>query len=332
VAAEGTAWFLSRTHDVVAVDGRTGVVRWKATTGEPGESTNGSRLLLAGSLVIAGDYDIVAFDRMSGERRWHFAPPDGYGAGIYLGTAAGDAIYAGSPSGTLFAVATSGSLRWRATLANGDHTTVFEPIVTGRHVVTAFVSFGDHPTGGLGAFDRETGALEWRAAWPHARDAAGSLPTGSLIAAGQLVMATTRDGAIHAFDRDTGVERWSAPGLKDARVGWPDAPNDFRALAATSKLVVAGSLSGLVAAYDAATGRERWRRRPSAASVALEIAADENRVYVPYMSGDLHVLDTTDGMELWHLGDADGAFRWRPAIAGGRYFATSTSGFFAFVR
>jgi outer membrane protein assembly factor BamB len=308
------------------------VVRWKATTGEPGESTNGSRLLLAGSLVIAGDYDIVAFDRVSGERRWRFAPPNGYGAGIYLGTTAGEAIYAGSPSGTLFAVDTSGSLRWRATLANDDRATVFEPIVAGRHVVAAFVSFGEHPTGGLAAYDRESGALVWRAAWPRATDVAGSLPTGSVIAADQFVIATGRDGAIHAFDRDTGLARWSAPGLEDARVGWPDAPNDFRALATTSNLVIAGSLSGVVAAYDVATGRERWRRRPSSASVALEIAADEDRVYVPYMSGDWHVIDAKDGTALWHLGDATSAFRWRPAVAGGRYFVTSTGGFFAFAR
>ena len=82
-----TAFFLSKRHEVVALHAQSGQVRWRASTGQPGESTNGSAVALAGDIVAAGDYNVVAFDRATGEFRWRFEPDDGYGPGIYLGDA-----------------------------------------------------------------------------------------------------------------------------------------------------------------------------------------------------------------------------------------------------
>ncbi len=274
---------------------------------------------------------MVAFDRTSGAWRWRFASPHGYGAGIYLGDVADDLIYTGSSSGNLFAIDLSGSLRWSATPVDWDQTTVFDPVVAGRTVVAAFVSFGEHSRGGIAAFDRESGAERWRATFGRSASGAGALPTGSVTATRRAVFATSRDGGVHALDCESGAEMWSRPGLPDVRVGWPDAPNDYRALAVAAGTVVAGSLSGVVTAYDATTGRERWHRSSSSASVGFEIGADEDQAYVPYLSGDLHVLDIRTGAERWRVDTTARGFTWRPAIAAGRLFAASSAeGFFAF--
>src|SRR5437660_5546051 len=69
-----TAFFLSKRHEVVALHAQSGQVRWRASTGQSGESTNGSAVALASDIVAAGDYNVVAFDRATGELRWTFEP------------------------------------------------------------------------------------------------------------------------------------------------------------------------------------------------------------------------------------------------------------------
>ena len=81
-ADDTTAYFLSARHEVVAIDRRNGSIRWRRETGEPADSTLGSSVTLAGSIVVAGDYDVYGFDRSTGAARWRFSPADGYGPGI----------------------------------------------------------------------------------------------------------------------------------------------------------------------------------------------------------------------------------------------------------
>src|SRR4051812_12027945 len=52
-----TAYFLSKRHEVLALDTADGAVRWRQGTREPGDSTEGSALVLSGSVVVAGDYN-----------------------------------------------------------------------------------------------------------------------------------------------------------------------------------------------------------------------------------------------------------------------------------
>jgi outer membrane protein assembly factor BamB len=98
-------------------------------------------------------------------------------------------------------------------------------------------------------------------------------------------------------------------------------------------LLIAGSLTGEVAAYELATRRLQWRRMPVNASVAFGLVADEEQVYVPYLSGLLVAIDVHSGVERWRLGGAGGAFSWTPLIAGDHvYVSGSEAGFLRFGR
>src|SRR5215207_2415673 len=72
-ADASAAYFLTRDHDVVAVDIETGTVRWRSTTGGAGDVPTGTTVRVAASRVIVGDGGIVALDRASGRRIWRFA-------------------------------------------------------------------------------------------------------------------------------------------------------------------------------------------------------------------------------------------------------------------
>ena len=74
-AVDGSAvFFLSMRHEVFAFDAASGARLWSQTTGEPGEATAGSTLVLAGPVVVAGDYNLAAFERSTGALRWRFVP------------------------------------------------------------------------------------------------------------------------------------------------------------------------------------------------------------------------------------------------------------------
>src|SRR5262249_14724203 len=62
----GSFYFLSNRHEVVALDATKGTERWRQNTNEPGAATEGSAIVIAGPVIVAGDYNLVAFDRITG--------------------------------------------------------------------------------------------------------------------------------------------------------------------------------------------------------------------------------------------------------------------------
>ena len=328
-----TAYFLSTRHEVVAVHRRTGAVRWRQSTGEPGQTTAGSALSVLDDVVIAGDYNVLAFDRADGTIRWRFVPTEGYGPGLYLGGAAGGLVFAGSPAARLYAIdVASGGLRWSATISSEPETTVYAPVADDAGVVAAYMQFPAPGAGGITSFEAVSGRQQWHAAFP-ARTGPASRPAGGPLLVDGWVVATSGDGAIHGFDRRDGTLQWTIPSLNQAGAGpWGVTSQDFRALARVGPTLFAGSLTGLTSAYRVATRAERWRRAAVDASTSFGIGADGELVYVPHFSGELVAVDARDGSERWRLGRAQG-FRWPPAVDGNRlYLAGSTGGFFAFLR
>jgi outer membrane protein assembly factor BamB len=325
-----TAFFLSKRHEVLALHAQSGAVRWRAATGEPGESTNGSAVALAGEVVAAGDYNVVAFDRATGDFRWRFEPDDGYGPGIYLGEAIDTAIFAGSPAGRVYAIdAGAGSARWTTIVEDDGKTTVFPPIADNETVFAAYTSFTAPNTGGVVALDRATGGVRWRAAFPPAADRlTATNAAGGPLLFDDVVIGTRGDGVIHAFDRSDGTIRWVLAGVN---LPGRQTVDDFRSLARSGRTLVAGSLTGVVDAYDLTTHEKRWRYSGELnGSIAFALGADERYVYVPYVGGRLVALNIADGTERWRTGNFKSGFVWPPASAGDRiYVAGSGAGFFA---
>jgi len=335
-----TAYFLSKKHEVVAIELEYGNVRWRQSTrgvaGQTsGDQTSGSKLLLTNSVVIAGDDNLIAFDRVTGSRRWVFFPQDGYGPGIYLGSSTLDSVFTGSPSGRVYALASaSGTLRWSAVVADDGRTTVFAPATSHDLVAAGYTTFSAPNVGGIVAFDIETGRERWRARFPRVTSLLSTGWAGGPVFAGGFVIAASSDGNIYAFNRKTGSIGWAISKLDGicAAEGYV-VDQDYRPLIVTGRTLVAGSLTGCVVAYDLDSLSERWHYAgEDDGSVAFDLATDGDMVYVPFADGRLVALTVSQGVLRWRTDDSQGAFRWPPAIGGTRVYAGSSTGFVALLR
>ncbi len=332
-----TVYFLGKTHEVVALDTETGVERWRAHTGEAGLATSGSAVFIAGDVVAAADYNVVAFDRRDGSLRWRFTPTDGYAPGIYLGAPSGELIFSGSPAARVYAIDhRTGTARWSSLVVDDGKTTVFQPVTDGEIVAAGYTTFTAPQTGGIVVLDAATGRERWRAPFPRPADPLlDSSWAGGPLLTQDIVIAVSGEGVIFAFDRQSGSLLWTLP-------KWSTTPaepairheRDFRPLTRSVERMFVGSLSGDVVAYHLADRREQWRYSSARnGSIAFRMTSDESAVYVPYVDGCLVALDSVTGRERWRTSDRFAGFTWTPAISGDRVYASDfVSGFFAFKR
>jgi len=341
--AGGAVYFLTSRHEVIALDATKGTQRWRQNTREPGSATEGSAVVVAGEVVVAGDYNLVAFDRITGTFRWRFVPAIGYAPGIYLGGVSRGLVFAGSPAGRVYAVsAATGELAWSTVVEGSGHTTVFQPTTDGTDLVAGFTAFVAPNRGGVILLDTTTGNERWRALFPPAPDPLlGTGSTGNPIFAGDLVIASSGDGTIFGFDRAKGHVRWTIPPIKglppilQGPFPLPDTSGaDYRPLARTWQTLFAGSLKGPVVAYDLNTLKEKWRYDdPHTGSVSFGLVSDDRYVYVPYASGRQVALDQSDGAVHWQTADASDGFYWPVTSTDGLvYLAGGRGGFVAVYR
>ena len=322
-ADETSAYFLSKAHEVIAVDVTTGTIRWRRTTLEEGDALSGAAVLLGDDSVVVGDYNLLAFDRRTGGLRWRFVPAEGYGPGVYLGAVVDGTALAGSPSGHLYAVdAESGALRWSARVAVDGKTTVFAPAVESGLVAAGYTEFTAPSGGGVAVLAAGSGRVIWKRRFPLPDD--GSLSSnwaGGPVFWGDVVIAASGDGRVHAFDLASGDVRWTIPKVTGPSPFAMAADHDFRPLALAGGLLISGSLTGTITAHDLVTRTERWRFTASGlGSTAFRIAAVDYVVYVPFANGRLVALGATDGRERWRIGDWTSGFLWPPAARGDTLF------------
>lgn len=332
---ESSVFFLGKRHEVVSIARDSGRLQWRAETGEPGDGTSGSRVVVADDTVVAGDYNLIGFDKRTGALRWRFAPRDGYAAGTYLGSVDNNVAFTGSPAGRVYAVdASSGALKWSSLVTTNAATTVFDPIASRGSIFAGFTTNVAPATGGLVALDAGSGAIRWVAKLPEPSSPfSQSNWAGGLVLADDLVIASAGDGRIHAFDVVSGTLRWSLPKLGgDIRSIVPPSDRDHRVLAYARGILIAGSVTGYVVAFDIATQRERWRHAGGLdGSTAFLFSSDARSVFVPYVSGMVVALDLETGRERWRMGDYQVGFMWPPTVQGDQLFIGATrTGFHAF--
>jgi outer membrane protein assembly factor BamB len=317
------ACFLTRRHQVVAVDRKSGAERWRIGTGEPGDETLGSAVVMAGGRVFVGDYALFGFDAASGVRRWRFEPTDGYGPGLYLGDAAGELVFAGSPAGRLYAVRQdTGRQVWSTAVSTTPRSTVFQPAVSEDVLAAGYSTFGPVTTGGLVVLDRRTGRQLWRREFTREGGAGGTGFGGGPVFTPDAVVAAGGDGTIRAFDRATGASRWTLPPVTRAD-GRPQ-DRDWRPLALSGSTIIAGSMSGAVIAVDVGSGRTKWRySHPDGGSTGLRMSVDDRTVYVPHLGGLLVAVDIRSGRARWQIGGMGDGFSWAPIVAGNTLLAVA---------
>jgi outer membrane protein assembly factor BamB len=308
-------YFLSASHEVVAVEPASGRVRWRRPTNESGYGGTGTTVLVSGTVVVVGDYNLLAFDRATGTLRWRFVPTEGYGPGFYLSPGVDGLVFAGSPSGRVYAVeAETGRLRWTTVVSADGKTTVFPPRVGGTVVAAGYTEFVAPNRGGVVLMSADTGRIEWRRAFPLPQDRSlGVNWAGGPVFSDDLVVASSGDGVIHAFDIATGADRWSIPRVATEPGNLISSDRDFRALALAGGRLVSGSLTGVVIGYDLETREEVWRFTAGRlGSVVFRIEAADNRVYIPFAGGTLLALGMDTGVEQWQIGDWRTGFLWPP--------------------
>ena len=320
-ADDATAYFLSKYHELVAVDAASGQVRWRQPTNESGFGGTGGTVVVAGSVVVVGDDNVLGFNRLTGALRWRFQPSEGYGPGFYLGyqATADGVIYAGSPSGRLYAVDTlTGRPRWTTVVAGDGKTTVYPPRFSGAYVAAGYTEFVAPSLGGIVMLDAATGRIVWSRAFPTPRDRSLSVSwAGGPVFVDELVIVSAGDGIIHAYDVASGNERWSIPPVTVLPGNLIDPARDFRGLAVSGRTLISGSLTGEIAAYDLDSREERWRYSAGRlGSVIFRIEAIGDVVYIPFAGGTLVALQASDGAELWRVGDWTASILWPPVLWG----------------
>lgn len=336
------AYFLSKDRAVVAIDADSGKVRWRTDTGITnrdhvfGSTTAGNAARISGNTIVAGDWDVVGFDRSSGARRWVFEAAFGDAPGLYLGDATTDTIFTGSAMGRVYAIDTaSGRLRWTRAVVEPTsvQTSVYEPILVGDHIAVGYTTHGVPAVGGVVTLDAATGRVSWRTPFPAAKvPLAPSARGGGPILAGDLLIVSSADGVIHALDVETGSPLWRLPPVTGPfPMIAPSNAIDYRALALSGQTLIAGSSTGIVTAYDLETRRAIWTSNGNYwGSTSFSLAADDRLAYVPYFGGTLIALDVRTGEERWRFGGFDKGFLWAPAPAGDRVFASGSGvGYFA---
>lgn len=215
---------------LVALD-NAGALRWTVASAalRPVEP-----LLVKDTVVAAGEDDVVAVARSTGELRWRTS----IGRERANAPAAlGDTVFVTTWEGRLVAFDLgTGVVRWSATLPGAS---LWRPAALGKTVIAAW-------DGGWGGFDVETGRATWsEELWP---DGTGS--PAALSVRGAPVAVIASGGRVDANDLETGKSRWRT-------TTWVDTAID-QAVTAVGGHIAVPDRQGGVTVLDPGTGALQW--------------------------------------------------------------------------
>ncbi|KPN29486.1 outer membrane biogenesis protein BamB [Halolamina pelagica] len=193
----GETAFLTRAGETMAVDRRTGEIRWRYAAG-----TAHSTPTAVGDRLYLGGKSLLALDGVTGERLWTAdAVPDHAGE-----LAATEDTVVAESDGTLFALdAADGAVRWQAEIEQASYA---GPVV-GAETIALMGSDGL-----LQARSRADGSERWSVQFD---DAAQNPPA---VADGVVYAVEESPFACRAYDAATGEALWDT----DLGVGSDDRP------------------------------------------------------------------------------------------------------------
>jgi outer membrane protein assembly factor BamB len=305
---------------VVAIDGASGVERWRWESPEPGEA-----LAIAfdrDGMIVAGHGPsgplLVALDA-DGTLRWQTSVAGGDADTWRTLSIADDVVVAGRTSGhaTVASYSPAGAPRW-----SYDEPDAGAGVALGRDPsgVTALIALDAVSNGSLGrwrmrAFDEAGGAVRWVVDPADGRPVALASAGGEAFVAGTSeTVATFRDGTAMAFDVASGTMRWRRDFDTPAR---SEGRAEAVAVAPGGDVVAAGFIANADTAFDFAvtaiaphSGRVRWKTEIDANSWGLSYD------YAHAISVDVHG-DVAAAGELGSLfsvvklDGATGTERWR---------------------
>lgn len=295
-------YFPGLYHTLTAVDKRNGTVVWEASTGLPTPLTLGRGTAIAGSVVVMADGYLYAFDRRTGVRRWLFVGEPGTAAGNAVPAGSGSLIFAGSQTGTAYALAAeTGEVVWATPTPVPFPSKAFDPVVDGDLVFFGYAEQGGERQGGLAALDVATGAVVWVHDFTADVAPESARCNGAVTVHGNTVFAGIDNGAVFALDRLTGAILWQSPGTHPS--------NEVRHSAVVRNVLIVGSVSSHVTGFDPSTGSTVWDRN-----------LDQGSLVTPFTSGDSLAYLATIGSVFLAVEPATGTVRWNAGLSDGRYY------------
>jgi outer membrane protein assembly factor BamB len=283
-------------HHVEALD-RAGRVQWRAAVRNLVE---GTPAIDATRVLVGGVGRVTALARKDGRRRW--SRP--MGSDVTSVAIAHGLALVGDHEGSLTAFdERTGTVRWSVHYDGRLWAAPRVDAATAAVVATWHWS----PEPAVRVLDLETGVLRWQA--PTAGyTAAPSVARGLVIVAiGEGGSAARVDG----HDLATGALRWSTP--------MPGSFEEAIEPAADAHDVAVVDHDGVVTLLDRATGAVRWQQATQYVTIESRVALTADRVVFTSFSGEVFVLDRSDGrvvarMNWRRLGGypiALAATRWR---------------------
>jgi outer membrane protein assembly factor BamB len=238
--------------EVVALNARTGKVRWRRRIG-PSESSP----VVANGLVYLGDLrgNVYALRARTGRTRWTFRARDDVKGGVAV---SGRRLYVGSYDGRVYALdARTGRLLWRASAQDrlGGR---------GNFYATPVAAYGRVYIGNTDGKVYSYGATSGKIRWSHHT---GSFVYSSPAVWRGRVYAGSHDKHLYCFDAATGRVRWRF--RANGKIsGAPTVING---------LVYFSTVTGRTYALDARNAKRRWTW-PDGQYTA--VVADRRRLYV----------------------------------------------------
>jgi outer membrane protein assembly factor BamB len=242
----------SVTGTVVALDARSGKVRWARTIG----ASESSPAIVHG-LVYVGDWrgKVYALDARTGHTWWEYQTDGEVKAGVAV---SGRRLYIGSYDGHLYALdALTGRLLWRSSAQErlGG---------LGAFYATPAVAYGRVYVANTDGKVYSYGASSGRIRWSYST---GGYAYSSPAVWRNRVYAGSHDKHLYCFDAATGRVLW-----RFLANGWiPGAPTLI------DGLVYFSTATGRTYALDARTGRLRWFWRDGQYT---PVASDGRRLYL----------------------------------------------------
>ena len=330
---ENQVFFLGRNHDLIAVNKTTGARTWRSVMGAGSSVTYGINVVTAGSLVIAGDAGIHAFEKSTGVAAWKYFGPAGKNPGAFDIATDGSRVYAGSTNGSVTALdATTGGELWTTDIAGTTSALVIPTLAsTGLFACLRRTTTG-RTTGGIVALDPATGAVRWTFEFPQKLPAEQGGCYLHVVVAGDLVIGATFDGFIYAVDAQTGAERWSVAQITGTPTDYGSPQFDLRPLAVSGDVVAAGSTTGFIVALRLTDGSEKWRATANRGAVVDHMTADQTGIYA-FHAGRIAAFDASDGNRRFMVGDptptTEPLFVYAPAVDTDLLFIGGFAGLYA---
>ncbi|MCC7109689.1 MAG: PQQ-binding-like beta-propeller repeat protein [Deltaproteobacteria bacterium] len=285
---------------IVAVDRKTGAVRWQRDLGAAGIQ---SAPLVLGELVLHGAFhgEAQALDVKTGAVRWR---ADTRGGGLHSTPVVdGDAVWLGYLGGALKVEPATGKELLRIPIAAG---TSVLGVRDGR------VFLHDMAANQVVAFDAKSGARLWSLDGPvidrERHVSAGFQPEGAALDATTLYLPTNV------------AETWAVE-LGSGKKRWRDEPGPSGSFGTVLGLggsaiflTSSNQADSVLVRVDSATGAESWRQPMAGIVHALPVLVGE-RVAVPTGGGKLRVFGARDGEPVGEL--KLGAAWWQACAADG---------------